>query len=92
VADQLMPSRVVDAGVSLGKLPNVSLNTGVSRGVHLAVGAVLLTIRVGQAQLDGHRLQGAIVLQEQKGPAGIDEVALQLVDPVKVWHEMIMVV
>ena len=87
-----MPSRVVDAGVSLGKLPNVSLNAGVSRGVHLAVGAVLLTIRVGQAQLDGHRLQGAIVLQEQKGPAGIDEVALQLVDPVKVWHEMIMVV
>jgi len=92
VADQLMPGRVIDGGVSLGKLPNVAFNAGVSWGVHLVDGAVLLTIRVGQAQLDGHGLQGAIVLQEQKGPAGIDEVALQPVDAVKVRHEMIMVV
>lgn len=65
VADQLMPSRVIDAGVSLGKLPNVAGNTSVSRCVHLAVCTVPLTIRVGQAQLDGHGLQGAIILQEQ---------------------------
>lgn len=71
-----MPGRVVDTGVSLGKLPDVALDACMSRGVHLADRAMLLTIRVGQAQFDGQGLQGAIVLQEQKGSAGIDEVPL----------------
>ena len=65
VADQLMPGGVVHAGISLGKLPDVALSAGVSWGVHLADRAVLLAIRVGQAQLDGQGLQRAIVLQEQ---------------------------
>lgn len=68
VADQLMPGRVVYAGVSLGKLPDVALNAGVSWGVYLADRTVHLTIRLRvlrEAQLDGQGLQGAIVLQEQ---------------------------
>ena len=94
VADQLMPSRVIDAGVSLGKLPDLAFNAVVnqSRKVHRAHRAVLKPIRVWQAQLDGQGLQRAISLQEQQGPGSVDVVAFQLVDALKEWHEVIVVI
>ncbi len=92
MADQLVPSRVVDGGVSLGELPDLALDAGVGWSVHLADGAVLLAIGVRQAQLDRQGLQGAIVLQEQNGPARIYEVTVQLVDLVQERHEVIVVV
>ena len=92
VADQLMPSRVVDTGVSLGKLPDLAFNTVFSRREHRALRAVLQPFRVRQAQLDGQGLQRAIRLEEQQGPGSIDVVALQLVDALKEWHEVIVVI
>lgn len=87
-----MPARVIDADVGFGELPYVALHACVGRGVHLAHRAMLLAFGVGQAKLDGEGLQRAVVFQEEQRPGGVYEVVLQLVDPVQVRHEVVVVV
>jgi hypothetical protein len=93
VADELVPAVVVHVGVGLGQVPHPRLRAGGRLGrVHGALGGGQAVPELGQAQLDGHRHQRAVAAQEQHGPGGVDEVALQAVHPDQERHEVVVVV
>ena len=66
-----MVGGVGDGGVGLRQLPDRSFHAAFSRCVHLADGAMLLSVRVRQAELDRQWLQSGVLPQEQQSSGGI---------------------
>lgn len=91
MADELVIAGIVDASISLGQLPNRPLHALLGRCEDTVDGAVLISIRVRQTQLDDKWLQSAIILEQQQGPTGVDLVGTR-VDAPQVRHQGIMVI
>ena len=92
VADKLMIARVIYCYISFSQLPYGIFNTLLYGHVNFTNGTILISLRTGQAQLDGQWLQSAIVLQEKNCPAGIEFCRSVGVYPPHVWHQCIMVI
>lgn len=91
MADELMNPGVTDSNIGLGQLPNRTLNAILSRSVDLTHSAVLVPIRMWEAELNHQWLQAPVVLQEKQSPCGV-HFRGGGIDSRQIRHQRVMVV